>query len=142
MTTIISGKFWYGGDRKNEFDLDRVVLNSYKDLKLILNKNQGAIFKTSNQYIIKKEAGAWNFYIKTKNSKWHKIRTFKTLNKIFDLDLTKYLKDLTNSFSKEEDQAYAWIEAYRPVIAEKYKMSEKEVERIYQPYFFRAWDIA
>jgi len=72
MFEIKKGTFWYGGNRKLEFDLTKGAISSYLMLKKVFPKHQGFII-TTQKAIIKKEAGAFNYFIKNTNS-WYRLK--------------------------------------------------------------------
>ncbi len=72
---MIKGKWWIGGNRNLEFTLTKCGIFTFEDLKQIFKKNEGAILELINLGVfIKKEAGSWNFFIKTKKG-WKRLKT-------------------------------------------------------------------
>ena len=72
----IKGYWWFGGNRTLEFELTRFSIEKLEDLKLLLKRNQGAILEFINLgVLIKKEAGSWNFFIKTQKKGWKRLKT-------------------------------------------------------------------
>lgn len=81
---MIRGQWWKGGNRKLEFDLTKSGIFSLEDLKKILKKNEGAIVEFINLGVfIKKEAGSWNFFIKTRKKGWKRLKN-NNLRKIIN----------------------------------------------------------
>ena len=85
MLRVLNGIWWYGGNRKLEFKLDKFCLISLKQLKKDFPKKQGFIIELliKNQKItLKKEAGAFNYFIKTPK-KYKRLKT-KNLKKLIE----------------------------------------------------------
>ena len=57
---------WWKGRGKVRFNLNKVYIEKFEDLKLIIKKKEGAILMLNDYVTLKKEAGAWNYFIKTK----------------------------------------------------------------------------
>jgi len=73
---IINGFWWFGGNRNLEFELTKFGLEKLEDLKLIFKKNQGAILNFIDLgVLVKKEAGSYNFFIKTQKKGWKRLKT-------------------------------------------------------------------
>jgi hypothetical protein len=90
----ISGNWWNGRESNNKFKMDNVFISNFKEIYKIIKKNQAlefncelykveddCIVSTNKNYFIKKDAGAYKFYIK-KNNKFNYIKT-KELIKMF-----------------------------------------------------------
>ena len=79
---MIKGYWWFGGNRKLEFDLTKGGLFELEDLKILIKKNEGAILEFIDLgVLIKKEAGSWNYFIKTQKKGWKRLKT-KNLRKL------------------------------------------------------------
>lgn len=69
----VQGNWWKGGN-KIRFDFNTFNVFDYKNLKGVLNKNEGALLTLNNTITLKKEAGAWNFFIKTSKKGFKRLK--------------------------------------------------------------------
>ena len=80
---MVKGKWWNGGYIKNPFELNKFFIEKYQDIKTVFKKNQGFIITLNNKITIKKEAGAYNFFIKTNKRGFKKLKA-KNIKKLIE----------------------------------------------------------
>ena len=77
----ITGYWWFGGSNI-KFNFNRFYAESYEDIKKIFKRKEGGVIKLNDKIELKKEAGSWNFFIKTRKNKYKRLKALN-LKKIF-----------------------------------------------------------
>lgn len=83
----INGFWWYGGHNNIKFNFNKFYIENYEDIKKIFKKKESGIITLNDKIEIKKEAGSWNFFIKTrKKYKRLKANNIKKILKKLSLE--------------------------------------------------------